>query len=459
MGTIDRASGETLTMRPGTSFLSIAEMGRGYREGRFSPSDVVSEALDRLTALEPVLNAFAEPMAETALAQAAQATAAFAAGRDLGPLQGIPIAIKDLIEVQGVATGYGSGAARKTAKENAALVTRLLRAGAVILGKTNLLEFAYGIAHPDIGQTNNPHDPSRTAGGSSGGSAAAVAAGIVPCAIGTDTGGSIRIPAAYCGIVGLKPSFGLVPLQGVFPLSYTLDHAGPLSRRADCAATVLAVLTDRPMALSATELRGLRIGVVQGHLPRDPAGALVLAQFHAALRLMQGLGVELIDIDLAELGGANEALVQILRPEAAVIHEDLIRKDPASYGPRTLAQIKRGFSVPASDYVKAMRVRDSLRSAVEACFAKVDLLASPSVPFTAPLKDPEIDEAGDSEILASGFANVTGHPSVSLPCGLAAGLPVGLQLTVALRRDEFLLSVCCALQAADQHFCAPPPRV
>jgi aspartyl-tRNA(Asn)/glutamyl-tRNA(Gln) amidotransferase subunit A len=442
-----------------TGFISIAEMGRGYRDGRFTPTQVVAEALGRMTALEPVLNAFADPMAEAAIAQAALATAAFAAGRDVGPLQGIPIAVKDLIAVQGAPIGYGSAGPRKIAEENAALVARLLRAGAIILGKTNLLEFAYGIAHPEIGQTNNPHDPSRTAGGSSGGSAAAVAAGIVPCAIGTDTGGSIRIPASYCGIVGLKPSYGLVPLQGVFPLSYTLDHAGPLSRSADCAATVLAVLADRPMTEPAADLRGLRIGVPQGHLPCDPAGALVLAQFNAAVRAMQDLGCVVVQIEVAELRRANEALVQILRPEAAVIHDDLIRKNSASYGPRTREQIKQGFGVRATDYVEAMRYRDALCAAVEASFAKVDLLASPSVPFTAPTEDPEIGDGGDSEILASGFANVTGHPSVSLPCGLAAGLPVGLQLTAALMRDGFLLSVCSAVQGADGRFRAPLPKV
>ena len=446
-------------MQANTGFLSIADLGKGYREGQFTPSQVVNDALARLAYLEPSLNAFADPMAQAAREQAAQATAAFAAGRDLGPLQGIPIAIKDLIDVQGIPTGYGSMVLpRRIADKDAELVARLRRAGAVILGKTNLLEFAYGIAHPAIGQTNNPHDPSRTAGGSSGGSAAAVAAGIVPCAIGTDTGGSIRIPASYCGIVGLKPSYGLVPLQGVFPLSWSLDHAGPLTRTADCAATVLAVLADQPIPHPRAQLRGLRIAVLHGHLPRDPAGAAVLEQFNAALRAMQALGCEMIDIDIHDIGHANDALVQILKPEASVIHQSRVQQNPTGYGARTLENIERGFTVPATDYVKAMRYRETLRDALEATFAKVDLLAAPSVPFTAPHEDPEIAADGDSEILASGFANVTGHPSVSIPCGLAAGLPVGLQLTAALARDGFLLATCCALQRADRRFSAPLPK-
>ena len=445
-------------MQKDTSFLSIADLGHGYRNGSFTPSQVVNTALARLARLEPVLNAFADTMAEAALAQAAHATAAFASGHDIGPLHGIPIAIKDLIDVQGIRTGFGSMASpRQAADKDAELVARLRRAGAIILGKTNLLEFAYGIAHPAIGQTNNPHDPTRTAGGSSGGSAAAVAAGIVPCAIGTDTGGSIRIPASYCGIVGLKPSYGLVALEGVFPLAWSLDHAGPLARTADCAATVLAVLADHPMTHTATDLQGLRIGVLRDHLPSEHAGAGVLREFNAAVCAMQSLGAEVVEIDIHEVGIANQTLMQILRPEASVIHQSLLLQNPASYAPRTLEQIKQGFAVPATDYVKAMRYRDILRGAVEAAFSRVDLLASPSVPFTAPHEDPETVDGGDSEILASGFANVTGHPSVSMPCGLAGGMPVGLQLTAALNRDRFLLSVCGALQRADSRFCALIP--
>ena len=442
-------------MQEETAFLSVEELGRGYREGRFTPSQVVETALARIAHLEPHLNAFADTMSDAARRDAAVATAAFAGGRDLGPLQGIPVAIKDLIEVQGAPTGYGSRVfPPQTAVEDAALVARLRKAGAVILGKTNLLEYAYGIAHPEIGQTNNPHDPTRTAGGSSGGSAAAVAAGIVPLAIGTDTGGSIRIPASYCGIVGLKPSFGLVPLEGVFALSWSLDHAGPLARTAACAATLLAVLADQPMAQPAPDFRTLRIGVLRGHLPKEAAGAGVLAQFNAALRAIQALGAKLVEIDIPEIGHANQALVQILKPEASVIHQSQIQRNPAGYAPQTLEQIKAGFAIPATEYVQAMRFRDTLRDALEAAFASVDLLASPSVPFTAPYEDPQIADGGDSEILASGFANVSGHPAISVPCGLVAGLPVGLQLTAAHGRDGFLLSVCRTLQDSDDRFSA-----
>ena len=205
----------------------ISQLKQRYRDGSLTPRQAVEQSLSRLAEWEPKLNAFAHVMGDSALADADRLGAELAAGQDRGPLHGIPVAIKDLIEVEGAPTAYGSKVLPpQMATRDAELVRRLREAGAIIIGKTQLLEYAYGIAHPDIGQTNNPHDPARTSGGSSGGSAAAVAAGIVPLAIGTDTGGSIRIPASYCGIVGVKPSFGLVPLDGVFPLSRALIMPG-----------------------------------------------------------------------------------------------------------------------------------------------------------------------------------------------------------------------------------------
>lgn len=458
MGAADRAFGKGLSMAEETAFLSVAALGQGYRDRSFTPSQVVEAALTRLARLQPQLNAFAYPMAAAARAEARQATEAFAQGHDLGPLQGVPVAIKDLIEVKGAPTGYGSKVSPPhIAATDASLVSRLRAAGAVIFGKTNLLEYAFGVAHPAIGQTNNPHDPTRTAGGSSGGSAAAVAAGIVPLAIGTDTGGSIRIPAAYCGIVGLKPSYGLVSLGGVFPLSWSLDHAGPLARTATCAATALAELTGQPGFTGTPMISDLRFGVLRRHFPKDRQNEAVTVCVEAALDALRLGGAEVIEVDIPDLAKANAALVQILLPEASVIHQHLMAQNPAGYAPRTLAQIKAGFAVSATTYIEAMRFRDQLRRAVEETFQKVDLLVSPSVPFTAPYEDPEITDEADSEMLASGFANVSGHPSVSLPCGQAAGLPVGLQLTAALGRDAWLLAVCRALEKVDGHFRASEP--
>jgi aspartyl-tRNA(Asn)/glutamyl-tRNA(Gln) amidotransferase subunit A len=271
------------------AFMSVTALGRAYRDGSLSPVDVVRASLQRMDALEPALNAVAQRLDESALAQAEQAAAELRAGTDRGPLHGIPVAIKDLIEVAGAPTGFGSKVRPPAiATEDAVLVQHLREAGAIILCKANLLEYAYGIAHPDVGQTNNPHDLGRTSGGSSGGSAALVAAGIVPLAVGTDTGGSIRIPASYCGVVGLKPTFGLVSLEGVFPLSGSLDHAGPLARNVQDAALLLAGLTGAGTPLRPILLAGLRIGAVsfQCESPElTPAVAANLAQSRNAMSL------------------------------------------------------------------------------------------------------------------------------------------------------------------------------
>lgn len=424
-----------------TAFFSVAELGMGFRNGSFTPSDVVEQSLDRLARLEPDLNAFATPMADLIRVQARHATADLAAGRDLGPLHGIPVAIKDLIEVAGMPTGYGSRVhAPRLAENDATLVARLRAAGAVIFGKTNLLEYAYGIAHPDIGQTNNPHDTTRTAGGSSGGSAAAVAAGIVPLAIGTDTGGSIRIPAAYCGIVGLKPTFGLVPLHGVFPLSQSLDHAGPLARSVEDAALALACLSGADMSLHPVT-GPVRVGVIRAQFSQTAIGRPVTDVVETCLQRLRLNDVAVIDIDAGDLGRANATLMTVLSPEASLIHVGLMALNRAGYAPGTLAQIEAGFTTRATDYIAAKRLQDVLRAQVEALFDQVDVLLAPSVPFVAPHQDPVIVDDQDSEMLSSGFANVTGHPSLSLPCGRIDGLPVAIQLTGPLGQDRRLMSL------------------
>ncbi len=429
-----------------TGFEDVTALGKRYRDRSLSPTEVTEQALARLGQLEPSLNAYAYTMTEEALADARRATEELASGLDFGPLHGIPVAIKDLIEVAGVPTGYGSRVVPpKVASRDATLVTRLRSAGAVLLGKTNLLEYAYGVAHPDIGQTNNPHDPGRTAGGSSGGSAATVAAGIVPLAVGTDTGGSIRIPAAYCGIVGLKPSFGLVPLDGVFPLSWSLDHAGPLARNAKDAALLLACLSGRPIPIVETRLADIRIGLVRNQFSTSAVGRAVTHRVNAAIEKLRLAGAKISEIVITDLERANHNLVTILQSEASVIHSELYAHNAAGYALGTKAQIEAGCAIPATDYVRARRFQHSLRVALEAAFADVHVLVAPSVPFIAPFEDPKVEDKGDSEMLASGFANVTGHPSVSIPCGSVEGLPVGMQLTGSIGSDAKLLSVAIAI--------------
>jgi len=432
------------------AFMSVSELGRAYREGSLSPVEVAIAGLQRLDVLEPALNAVAQRLDTSAIAEAEKAATELRSGLDRGPLHGIPVAIKDLIEVEGAPTGYGSKVRPPAiASRDALLVERLRQAGAVIFCKTNLLEYAYGIAHPDIGQTNNPHDTGRTSGGSSGGSAALVAAGIVPLAIGTDTGGSIRIPASYCGIAGLKPTFGLVPLEGVFPLSWSLDHAGPLARDVADLALLLAGLSDKPMPLTPPSLSGVRIGAVRFHCESRELTPAVAANLAWALDRLAAAGAIVTPIDVPELTRANAELRRIILPEASVVHTQLHAENPAGYAPRTRAQVEAGFEARAVDYLHAQQFRTELRSAVEAAFGQVDVLIGPSVPFPAPIEDPEFTEDGqEGEMLSSGFANMTGQPSISIPSGMDGHLPLGLQLTGPLGADNRLLQIALGVEAA-----------
>ncbi len=428
-------------------FLSVRALAEGYRTGRFTPVDVCRRAMERLHDWEPRLNAFIDPMTEAVLAQAEQATGELARGEGRGPLHGIPVAIKDIIDVAGVATSYATKAlAPRVATQDADCVRRLRQAGAIVFGKTNLLEFAYGIVHPAFGQTNNPFDPSRTAGGSSGGSAAAVAAGIVPLALGTDTGGSVRAPAAYCGIVGLKPSFGLLALEGVYPLSASLDHLGLLGRSADDVALALDALAPAPadgMAHTGT----IRLGVARRQWEHPAVRPEVRISIEAALRRLREVGIEIVDIELAAPEAMAAALLDILLPEAALVHAPLFQQGEAGYAPGTAAQIRAGMDLPALRYLAARQQQERWTAELDGVFARVDALLAPTVPFTAPDSDPALSAEGDDEILTLTHANLTGAPSVSVPCRREGGLPVGLQFTGPRGADAALLALVHRLEA------------
>lgn len=422
-----------------SAFLSVRALSEGYRAGRFTPLDVCHSAVARLRMWEPRLNAFIDPMTDEVMRQAEQATGELARGEDRGPLHGIPVAIKDIIDIAGVATSFATKAVPpRLAARDADCVRRLRQAGAILFGKTNLLEFAYGIAHPAFGQTNNPCDPSRTAGGSSGGSAAAVAAGIVPLALGTDTGGSIRAPAAYCGIVGLKPSYGLLSLEGVHPLSPSLDHLGILGRTTEDVALALAALAPSPLA--ATAPARPRLGIVRNQWAHPAVRPQVRASIEAAAARLREAGVEIVEIDLPAPEAMAAALLDILLPEAALVHADMFRQAEAGYAPGTAAQIRAGMSLPALRYLMAKEEQARLTAELDGVFAAVDALIAPTVPFLAPDTDPALSAEGDDEILTLTHANLTGAPSVSVPCRTDGGLPVGLQFTGPRGADAALLA-------------------
>ena len=439
-------------------FLSIAELGARYRQRTLSPVEVTQRALARIKALDGKLNAFITLLEDEALAQAAAAERELAAGTDHGPLHGVPVAIKDLIAVAGAPTTYASraGSPQRPAGD-AALVRELRKAGAVLIGKTNLLEYAYGAVHPDYGQTNNPWDPARTSGGSSGGSAAAVAAGLCFGAIGTDTGGSIRIPAAYCGVVGLKPSFGLVDLEGVQALSWSLDHAGPLARRVADAARLLEGMTGRFYPAKLHGLKGLKIGIMVHPGESRFIQPAVKDHFEAALAFLEEAGAEIHPVCLPDLEYAADALLSILEPEASVIHQRLIAAEPEGFGEMTRLQIEAGFAMPATAYIRAQQLQRELARRYSRLFATVDAILSPSVPWVAPAEDPALgDDGGEGELLYSAVYNLVGLPALSVFAGLSPeGLPVGLQIVTPWRADDLALSIGAALEARIPP--TPPP--
>ena len=430
---------------------SVTTLAALYRQHKLSPVEVVETCLGRIRQLDPALNAFITVTAETARQAAKRAERELFGGVDRGPLHGIPVALKDLIATAGVQTTCGSRVrAEHVPLRDAELVHRLSAAGAIRLGKTNLLEFAYGVVHPDFGPTLNPWDKARTAGGSSGGSAAAVAAGLCCAAVGSDTGGSVRIPASYCGVVGFKPSYGLVATEGVFPLSWSLDHVGPLARTCRDAAALLGALTGRTFPLDTT-LTGLRLGVDPGYLEQTAVQPAVLAAFNAACDTFRAAGAELVELDLG-LGQANAALLEILLPEASLVHEDSMHRR-ADYAPETWAQLEQGWRVSATSYLKATRFQEVLQRRFAEHFLTVDALLTPTVPWAAPAEDPSVTgNDGAAEMHFTGPFNLLGLPALSVPCGFEGDLPLGLQIVTAQGDDARALGIGAAFEALKPFF-------
>ena len=376
-----------------------------------------------------------------------------------GPLADRPVAVKDIVAVAGVATRCGSPASDPApAAADAALVARLRAAGAEVFATSQCLEYAAGFAHPEVGDTRNPRDPSRTSGGSSGGSAALVAAGVCDLAVGSDTGGSIRIPAAYCGIVGVKPSYGLLPLDGVFPLSPACDHAGTLTGTVAGAAELLAALAG-PAWKAGPALAGLdgpgqagpagpfTVGVLAAQLADPSVTTEVRAAVAAALAALAGAGWQLRELSapwLDRLARWEETLVVIVASEAFEVHRG---RDQSRYCDGTRALLAFGGTVSAERLARARREQAELTAAVQASLAGVDALAGPTVGYQAPEEDPPFGTGeSNGEGRFTGPYNLTGHPAVSLPAP-APGLPVGLQLAGRRGGDAGLLAVAAAAES------------
>jgi aspartyl-tRNA(Asn)/glutamyl-tRNA(Gln) amidotransferase subunit A len=456
--------------------ISISEAAELLRQKNISPVDLATACLDRIERLNPVLNAFITVTAETAMAQARVAEDEIQRGKWRGPLHGIPIGLKDLIDTAGVRTTCGSALfAERVPSEDAYVVQRLKRAGAVLLGKQNLQEFAYGgtSASSHFGAVHNPWNPKHIAGGSSGGSAAAVAAGMCFAAIGSDTGGSIREPAAFCGIVGLKPTYGRVSTRGVFPLSWSLDHVGPICRNVKDAALMLEAMAgydvldptsvDWPTEQYAQYANALssktdfRIGVARQPFFEDLDRDIELAINEAieVIRRMSHMSSQVIEVDLPSVPTAVQA------PEVYAVHKDYYANSPELYRPWMRERLAQAATADTSAYVTDRFALERVRRTINHVFAEVDLLITP----TTPVPPITIEEASNMSPNPAGEVwlrntrpfNAYGLPTISIPCGFTkAGLPIGLQIAGPRFGEGRVLAFAHAFeQATDWHKRAP----
>jgi aspartyl-tRNA(Asn)/glutamyl-tRNA(Gln) amidotransferase subunit A len=462
---------------------SMAELARLIRAREVSPVEVVQAHLDRIASLDGKLHAYITVMGDAALASARTAEAAAMSGEMLGPLHGVPVALKDLYCTKAVRTTGGSKIlADWVPGEDATVVSRLVGAGAIVLGKLNMHEFAYGPEglNPHYGAPWNPWDATahRICGGSSSGSGAAVAAGMCPGALGSDTGGSIRIPASLCGISGLKPTYGRVSRAGVLPLAWSLDHVGPMCRTAvDCAlmlgamagydprdpTTSVLPVPDYLAALTGT-VKGARIGLLRSFF-MESASEEHRRAIEQALRTMESLGAAVREVSLETAALAAGASTAVIAVEAYAYHEPWIKKRPDDYGADVRERLRVGAFVSGAAYVNGQRARALVRDSVDTALAGLDVLVAPTTPIAATaVAASEAEINGERQPVRSSLIrftrpfNVTGHPAASIPCGFTGdGLPIGLQIVGRPFDEATVLRVADAYQrATDWHTRRPP---
>jgi aspartyl-tRNA(Asn)/glutamyl-tRNA(Gln) amidotransferase subunit A len=466
------------------AFASIEEVTSLYRKRKLSPVELTKLMLARIQQLNPKLNAYITVTNKLALAQAKQAEAELFGPRgrkghhDRSPLHGIPISLKDNIYTRGIRTTAGSKILKDFIPEHDAAVWANLReAGAILLGKTNLHEFAYGVTtnNPHYGPTRNPWDLARIPGGSSGGSAAAVAAGLCYASIGTDTGGSIRIPAALCGVVGLKPGIGRVSAEGVVPLSSHLDFVGPLARTAVDAAVLLApilVTGKAEPSLSPIQKFSKRTNRFRLGLPKefflDLVSDEVNISFHEAVRSLQKHGMKVKEVSIPLLSETEEAGNHIAWAEATHYHQQAgwFPAHAADYGEDVRARLEMGSKISATDYLRALDSRDKFIQQLHLAMtaAEVDALVVPTSPIAAPLIGEESTTIGKTNhptrallLRLNRPANLAGIPAISVPCGFtSAGLPVGLQLIGAVTNELLLLRIAHLFEEFNPQRKRPP---
>ena len=462
-------------------YMSAADLGRRLRQGEISPVEIVEAHLSRIRATEPTLNSFITLLPDQAMAAARQAERDIQAGRYRGPLHGIPVALKDLYHTGGVRTTSGSRLFdTHIPAQDCTVAARFRQAGAILLGKLNMHQFAYGPTgeNPDYGPTRNPWNPERITGGSSGGSGSAAAAGQCPITTGSDTGGSIRIPAALCGIVGLKPTYGRVSRHGLTPLAWSMDHPGPMTRTVEDAALTLNLIAghdpqdpasaDRPVpdyaAALTGDLRGLRIAAPRQYFDA-PLAPEVRQSVNQALTLLESLGAEIREVDFPEFQDAASISTTMLMAEASAAFRDLLQTDaPRIYEPVRL-RLEAGLFISAADYLRAQQARSVFDRAARRLLTDADLIAGPAAPVTAPPLLQQQVQAGEHQLgVVAALTqytrpyNISGFPAISVPCGFSPDhLPIGLQLAARPFDEAAALRAAHAYEQATQWHTRRPP--
>ena len=447
---------------------SIDEVSSAIADGDVSPVQLTELMLERIGALDGRLGAYADVWVDDAMQAARAAEDELSSGKHRGALHGVPIALKDLVDVDGKVTSAGSKVlAHNVATRTATIASRLMDAGAIVLGKTNLVEFAFGPTGVNTytGTVANPWDTDRVTGGSSSGSGAAVAAGCAFGAIGSDTGGSIRMPASICGIAGLKPTYGLVPRTGVLDLSWSQDHVGPMTRRAiDCAHFMNAMAGPDGADLTVTRggtddyagqmdagLHGLKIGVPRAYFfDTDIASSEVLAAVNDAIELMAANGAEVVEVTEMDFASEGRPINVVLSlAEAVAVHQELMAQNASDYTDMVRSRMLPGFEISAVDYIRAQRARQSFGQRVAEVTAGLDALVTPTIPVPTPTiadcTPPEgssVAPRGAELPLFTSIFDVTGQPSLSVNCGFDSnGMPIGLMITGAAYEDAKVLRI------------------